>query len=51
MAPRGEAMAPKDGQRVAYMSMTEWTALGATQQAIEDDTIDRAAAVSTGAYR
>ena len=34
----------KDGERVAYMSMTEWEALGATEQAIEDNAIDRATA-------
>jgi len=33
----------KDGERVAYMSIEEWTALGATQQAIEDVIADRAA--------
>ncbi|HME84609.1 MAG TPA: hypothetical protein VKG91_08695 [Roseiarcus sp.] len=27
----------KDGERVAYMSLDEWKALSATQQAIEDD--------------
>jgi len=34
----------KDGVRVAYMSLDEWTALGATQQAIDDTIADRAAA-------
>ena len=31
----------KDGERVAFMSLDEWKALGATRQAIEDDAIDR----------
>jgi hypothetical protein len=34
----------KDGERVAYMSLDEWGSLDATQQAIEDDIADRAAA-------
>jgi hypothetical protein len=34
----------KDGERVAYMSMSEGTSLGATRQAIEDTIADRAAA-------
>ena len=34
----------KDGQEVAFMSLDEWKQLGATQQAVEDDTADRAAA-------
>jgi len=38
----------KDGVRVAYMSMTEWTSLGATRQAIEDTIADRAAAAVLG---
>jgi hypothetical protein len=33
----------KNGERVAYLSLDEWKALGATQQAIEDDLFDRAA--------
>ena len=28
--------------RVAYMSLNEWKSLGATEQAVEDDAIDRA---------
>ena len=39
----------KDGERVAYVSLDEWKALGATQQAIEDDAIDRAAAADPAA--
>jgi hypothetical protein len=31
----------KDGVRVAYMSLDEWKSLGATEQAVEDDAIDR----------
>jgi len=34
----------KDGQEVAFMSLDEWKQLGATQQAVEDDIADRAAA-------
>jgi hypothetical protein len=34
----------KDGQEVALMSLDEWKQLRATQQAVEDDTADRAAA-------
>jgi hypothetical protein len=34
----------KDGQEVAFMSLDEWKQLGATQQAVEDNTADRAAA-------
>jgi hypothetical protein len=43
----------KDGERVAYMSIEEWNALGATQQAIEDVIADRAAAakISSCDYR
>jgi hypothetical protein len=36
---------PKDGQEVAFMSLDEWKQLAATQQAVEEDTTDRAAAV------
>ena len=32
----------KGGVRVAYMSLNEWKSLGATEQAVEDDAIDRA---------
>ncbi len=34
----------KDGERVVFMSLDEWKALGATRQATENDAIDRAAA-------
>ena len=36
----------KHGVRVAYMSLDEWKSLGATEQAIEDDAIDRVAAAA-----
>ena len=34
----------KDGERVAYMSLDAWKSLGATEQAVEDDAVDRAVA-------
>ena len=39
----------KDGERVAYMSLDEWKSLGATEQAVKDDAIDRAAPEDPGA--
>jgi hypothetical protein len=37
----------KDGVRLAHMSPDEWKSLGATEQEVEDDAIDRAAAAAT----